>query len=128
MAWIETSSGIALPAPELGSSGVSISTLVDGGRNAQGKFIGSVIGGDKMTIECSFGRLSPEEFQRLLAVFDRSQGGRFVNDFVVYDPRVRDFVTKTMYVGDRSGTPCAVDPGSFTPGYWKNCKCKLIET
>lgn len=127
MAWIETQSGIALPAPELGSGGVSFATLVDGGRNAQGSFIGSVIGDDKMTIDISYGHLTPDEFQNFLKIFDREQSGHFVNVFRVYDPRVQDWVYKTMYVGDRSGTPYAVSPSAFTPGYWKNVKGKLIE-
>ena len=42
MAWIETAGGVALPAPEMGSGGVTISTVVDGGRNANGDFIGAL--------------------------------------------------------------------------------------
>lgn len=127
MAWIDTAAGVPLPAPEMGSGKVSFSTLVDGGRNAAGDFIGSVIGNDKMTIECKFGHLSPEEFQNLLTIFDRSQGGKFVNEFIVYDPRVGTRVRKKMYVGDRSGTPYAVNPLTMTPGYWKDITIKLIE-
>ena len=37
MAWIETDGGIALPVPALDSGKVSISTLVDGGRNQKRK-------------------------------------------------------------------------------------------
>lgn len=128
MAWIETKTGVALPAPTLGNGTVSIATMVDGGRStANGCFVGSVIGDDKLTIDCTFEHLTPEELQRLLCIFDRQQGGRFINDFRVYDPRVQDFVVKTMYVGDRSATPYAVSPQTFRPGYWKGCKVKLVE-
>lgn len=128
MAWIETTGGIALPAPELGSGGVTISTMVDGGRStASGLFVGTVIGDDKMSIKCKFGHLTPAEFQRLLKIFDRKQGGAFINDFRVYDPRTQAFVTKRMYVGDRHGTPYAVDPRTFQPGYWKDIEVNLIE-
>lgn len=127
MAWIETAAGIALPAPEMGSSGVSISTLVDGGRNANGDFIGSVVGEDKLKIELSFARLSPDEMLRFLRIFDRTQGGKFVNRFRVFDPRVNDFVYLDMYVGDRSGTPYLVDRKTFYPAYWKNVKANLVQ-
>ena len=128
MAWIETDTGIALPAPELGSGKVSVSTLVDGGRNAaDGTFIGSVIGDDKLKIELQFIKLSPAEMQRFLAIFDRQQGGRFVNTFRVFDPRANDFVYKQMYVGDRSGTPYLVDKTTLRPAYWRDVTANLVE-
>lgn len=127
MAWIETASGIALPAPALGSGKITISTLVDGGRNTNGDFIGSVVGDDKLKIEMNFSVLRPEEMQRLLAVFDRRQGGRFVQRFRVFDPRANDFVWLDMYVGDRSGTPYLVDPVSLRPSFWKDVQANLVQ-
>ena len=128
MAWIETDTGIALPAPELGSGKVSVSTLVDGGRNAaDGTFIGSVIGDDKLKIELQFFKLSPDQMQRCLAIFDRQQGGRFVNTFRVFDPRANDCVYKQMYVGDRSGTPYLVDKTTLRPAYWRDVTANLVE-
>ena len=119
---------IALPAPELGSGKVSVSTLVDGGRNAaDGTFIGSVIGDDKLKIELQFFKLSPDQMQRFLAIFDRQQGGRFVNTFRVFDPRANDFVYKQMYVGDRSGTPYLVDKTTLRPAYWRDVTANLVE-
>lgn len=72
MAWIETDGGIALPAPALNSGKVSISTLVDGGRNQNGNFIGQVIGNDKLKIEMKFPVLYPQEMMNFLKLFDRS--------------------------------------------------------
>ncbi len=124
MAWIETASGIAMPAPELGSGGITISTIVDGGRNANGDFIGSVVGGDKLKIELNFEMLTPAQMRQLLAIFDRNQGGKFVNRFRVYDPRVQDFVMMDMYVGDRSGIPLVMQN---TPLAWRQVKANLIQ-
>lgn len=62
LAWVETAKGIALPPPLLGSGNISISTLVDGGRNGNGNFIGQVVGDDKLKLEMSFPALSPAEF------------------------------------------------------------------
>ena len=127
MAWIETAGGIALPAPVLGSGKITISTLVDGGRNTNGDFIGSVVGDDKLKIEMNFSALRGDEMQRLLSVFDRRQGGRFVQRFRVFDPRVNDFVWLDMYVGDRSGTPYLVDGQSLRPAFWKDVQANLVQ-
>lgn len=127
MAWIETESGIALPAPALGSGKVTISTIVDSGRNTDGNFLGSVVGDDKLKIECKFAALSPEEMQKLLHIFDRKQGGSFVNTFRVFDPRVNDFVYMDMYVGDRSGQPYTVDERTMKPRFWRDVQANLIE-
>lgn len=127
-AWIKTDSGIEIPAPALESGAVTLSTLVNAGRNASGKFIGQVIGNDKMKIEMSWNVMSPDDFQTLLNIFDRTQGGKFVNDFVVYDPRTQTYVTKRMYVGDRSGKPIMVDnPGVGHPTHWIDVQANLIE-
>lgn len=127
MAWIQTRSGIVVPTPALDSGKTTIATLVDGGRNSNGDFIGQVLGNDKLKIEMSWKVLTPEQFQTLLKIFDRQQGGSFVNDFRVFDPRVNDFVWKTMYVGDRSGRPFKVSPQTFRPEYWLDVQANLIE-
>ena len=127
MAWIETRSGIALPAPAFGSGKVTISTIVDGGRNTEGNFIGSVVGDDKLKVECTFPALRPEEMKKLLRIFDRKQGGRFINTFRVFDPRVNGFVLMDMYVGDRSGTPYLVNPNTMRPSYWRDVQANLIQ-
>ena len=127
MAWIETADGIGLPTPALESGKITISTLVDGGRNSGGDFIGSVIGNDKLKIECKFNVLDPNQMQRLLQIFDRSQGGHFVNTFRVFDPRVNDFVYMDMYVGDRTGTPYMVSKKTMQPSFWRNVQANLIQ-
>ena len=127
MPWIQTGDGVPLPTPMYDSGKVSIATLVDSGRNAQGNFIGTVVGNDKLKIECKFAALTPEQMMNWLRIFDREQGGRFINDFIVFDPRVNDFVRKTMYIGDRSGTPFLVDPDTMRPKYWRNVQGNLIE-
>jgi len=127
MGWIETSTGIVLPAPEMGSSGVTITTLVNAGRNTGGSFVGQPIGDDKLKITISFRNLTNDQIKALLLLFDRKRGGSFVNKFRVFDPRVGDFVYLDMYVGDRTGTPMLVDATTFRPSYWKDVKANLIE-
>ena len=128
MAWIKTSTGIAIPEPAYGSGQVSISTLVNAGRNAQGNFIGQVIGNDKLKVELNWKVLTPTQFYNLLKLFDRAQGGKFVNTFTVYDPRTMTYRDLNMYVGDRSGQPIMVQsPGTGHPKYWVDVQANLIE-
>lgn len=128
MAWVKTSTGIEIPAPAMGSGTITLSTLVNAGRNANGQFIGQVIGDDKFKIEMNWSILRPEQFKALLNIFDRDQGGKFVNTFTVYDPRIMGYRNCTMYVGDRSGTPIMVkNPGVGHPRYWKDVQANLIE-
>ena len=127
-AWVKTTSGIEIPAPAFDSGNITISTLVNAGRNAQGKFIGQVIGDDKLKIEMNWSVLSPAQLHDLLRIWDRAQGGKFVNDFVVYDPRRMAYVTKRMYIGDRSGKPIMVaDVGVGHPKWWTDVSANLIE-
>ena len=52
-----------------------------------------------------------------LKLFDRSQGGSFVNHFRVFDPRINNYTYLTMYVGDRSGIPYMVNPQTLRPSF-----------
>ena len=128
MAWIKTTSGIALPEPLIGSGNTTISTMVNSGRNSSGNFVGQIVGEDKMKIEMAWDGLSPSEFENLLKIWDRRQGGKFINSFTVYDPRVRDYVTMRMYVGDRQGRPAMIaNTGVGDPKYWQDIKVDLIQ-
>lgn len=127
-AWVKTSTGIEIPAPAFESGGVTISTLVDSGRDATGKFVGSTIGADKLKIELSWSALSPTQFRDLLKIWDRSQGGKFINTFTVYDPRTMTYREIDMYVGDRQGKPIMVsNPGTGHPKWWLDIQANLIE-
>ena len=118
---------MVIPAPAYGSGGFTLSTLVDGGRNQNGQFIGQVIGDDKLKIDITFAALRPAELQRFLALFDRRQGGSFTNWFTVLDPALGAYRQALMYVGDRSGHPIMVDKISGVPRHYLDIKANLIE-
>lgn len=126
MAYIETTSGIMIPAPDNDSCNLTIATLVDSGRSTDGRFIGQVIGDDKLKLECSWKYLSQEDYQKILKIFDRSQGGAFVNNFKIFDPRVNKFVVKEMYVSDRTARPFNPDP-NWNPQGWLDISLSLVE-
>ena len=126
-AFIQTTGGILLPTPMLGSGNMIIATNVDGSRNESGNFVGQVVGDDKLKIELSFAYMTPQQYSDFLKIWDRKQGGKFVNDFIVFDPRLNDFTTMKMYIGDRSGRPLQLHPTTFRPNYWVDIKANLIE-
>lgn len=128
MAWVRTTAGVVIPEPAFDSGAITISTLVNAGRNANGKFVGQVIGDDKLKIEMNWAVLTPVQFQALLNIFHRNVGGKFVNSFHVYDPRTRTYRDINMYVGDRQGKPIMVsNPGTGHPKYWTEVQANLIE-
>lgn len=112
--------------PSSDSGTLYIQTMVDAGRDMNGNTVGQPIGSDKIKYEISNAMLTDAEFHRLLLYFDRAQGGAFVNIFKVYDPRVQDFVEKTMYIGNRQGRPFKADSGGNIL-YWRDTTLNIIE-
>lgn len=125
--WISKArSDVQLPCPAFGSGGITITTAVNGGTNAKGDFIGTVVGNDKLSISISYNHLNPEEFQKFLMIFDRTQNGAYVNTYEVFDPRKNDFVELKMYVSDRSATPYSLDKYGRPTG-WVSVSATLTE-
>lgn len=125
--WIQHPSGITIPQPAYGSGLITLATLVDGGRNQNGKFIGQVIGDDKLKVEITFAALKPEEVKIFLSLFDRRVGGKFAQTFTVYDPVLMDYRDCLMYVGDRTMRPFNLNVLTGHPEWFLNIKANLIE-
>lgn len=126
MSWVRMPGGVEVPSPKFGSGGFTLSTFVDGGRNQNANFIGQVIGDDKLKYDITFATLSPEELRRFLSLFDRRVGGKFTNNFEVYDPVLGRFRSALMYVGDRSGQPFKLDDSDI-PERFLDVKANLVE-
>ncbi len=116
----------SIPTPAQGSGTIEINTIVNGGRNITGDFIGETVGNDKCKINLSYGALDDDSFRWFMKLFDREHGGHFINYVEFYDPRVGQRVIREMYVGDRRGTPHLVD-GTGRPELWLDVQCNLIE-
>jgi hypothetical protein len=126
MAYVRTAGEFSIPQPKIGSGKHIIATNVDGARNELGNFIGQVVGEDKFKIEMSWDYLTVQQWRDFLTIFNRQVGGKFVNDFYVYDPRVGDWVLMTMYVGDRSARPLNLSSTDIPVG-WTECQANLIQ-
>lgn len=118
----------SLPDPAQDGVTYEIQTTVSEARNSLGTFVGSPVGQDKIKLNITYPPLTDAQLNSLLSLFDRENGGSYQVFVNYYDPRVRQRVTRLMYVGDRSFDPIMVgDPNSGEPTYWTNVTCNLIE-
>ena len=116
----------ALPDP---SSYVGItSTLVDSGRNTEGVMIGAVIREDVGKVELTWNYLTVDDWKSILQKFSSVHGGSFTQMVEFYDQVRADWITREMYVGDRTSSGLIqLDPITGMPRGWKNPKLSLIE-
>lgn len=119
-----TIAGKAIPDPSTYNG--TTSTLVDSGRNAEGKFIGSVIRDDVGKVEMTWKYISAEDWADILRLFSRAKGGSFVNSVTFYCQDTNNWETRDLYVSDRTaGVFLRRDDGSIR-GY-TGARLALIE-
>lgn len=121
-----TVGGSALPTP---SSYVGLtSTLVDSGRNTEGVMIGAVIREDVGKVEVMWNYLTVAQWASILQKFSSTFGGSFSQNVEFFDQVRADWITREMYVGDRTSSGLIqLDPVTGIPRGWKNPKLSLIE-
>lgn len=113
--------------PEPSTYNANTSTLVDSGRNVQGKMVGSVIRDDVAKIEISWRYLTVEQWARIQRCFRQSAGGKFINLVTFFDQSVGGWVTKEMYVNDRKSGMWRRHPSTGDILGWTDCSLALIE-
>ena len=113
--------------PEPSTYSANTSTLVDSGRNVQGKMVGSVIRDDVAKIEISWRYLTVEQWARIQQCFRQSSGGKFINLVTFFDQSVGGWVTKEMYVNDRKSGLWRRNPDTGDVKGWTDCSLALIE-
>ena len=111
--------------PEPSSYSAITSTLVDSGRNVEGKMIGTVIRDDISKIEISWKYLTVEQWAKIQQCFLGKD--KFVNDVIFFDPVKGERVKKTMYVNDRKANIFRRDPVTGSVIGWVNPSLSLIE-
>lgn len=117
--------GLDLPEPSTYSGNTS--TIVDSGRNVQGELIASVIREDVAKVEMTWNYLTAQQWATINKKFSSKHGGSFVNDVTFYDQTSGDWITRQMYVSDRSAGMWRRDPITGDILGWTNCKLSLIE-
>ena len=113
--------------PEPSAYSANTSTLVDSGRNVEGKMVGSVIREDVSKIEISWKYLTVEQWARIKQCFSESSGGKFINEVVFFDQSIGDWNKKSMYVNDRKSGLWRRNPETGDVMGWTECSLALIE-
>lgn len=122
--------GVALPEPSSYESNTA--TIVDSARNLDGYVVGAVIRSNVAKVSLMWRYLRPEQWANILALFNAS----FYNNVEFYDQATGDWVTKRMYVGDRSASMFRRNPDithltdplqDYPVVGWKDCKLALVE-
>lgn len=102
-------------------------TLVDSGRNIQGKMIGAVIRDDVAKVILKWNYLTVEEWARVNSCFKESAGGSFINSVTFFDQTTGNYETREMYVSDRKADMWRRDPNTGIILGWVGCALSLIE-
>jgi hypothetical protein len=113
--------------PEPSAYSGTTSTIVDSARNVQGVVIGAVIRDDVAKVELSWKYLTVQAWARVNKCFKQSAGGKFYNDVTFFDQTAGGYVTRKMYVGDRSAGMWRRDPDTGEVLGWTDCKLSLVE-
>ena len=113
--------------PEPSAYSGNTSTLVDSGRNVEGRMVGSVIRDDISKVEISWKYLTVEQWAGIQKCFRQSSGGKFINNVTFFDQSVGGWVTKEMYVNDRKANLFRRDPKTGDVLGWVDVSLALIE-
>lgn len=117
--------GYDLPEPSAYSGNTA--TLVDSGRNVEGRMIGAVVRDDVAKVEISWNYLTVAQWANINKKFKISSGGKFINNVTFFDQSAGTWVQKQMYVSDRSAGMWRRDPNTGDILGWTDCKLSLIE-
>ena len=118
-----TVAGYALPEPSSYSG--STSTLVDAGRNVEGKFIGSVVRSDVGKVELKWNYLTVQEWANINQLF--LGPNNFVREVEFFDQVRGTWTVREMYVSDRSAGMWRRHPVTGDVLGWTDCTLSLIE-
>ena len=116
-----TIGGYELPEPS--SYNAITSTIVDSGRNVEGKVVGSVVRNDVAKIELSWKYLTAQQWADILSLFTYS----FYNDVRFMNQATNNYDIRTMYVSDRNAGMWRRHPGTGEIMGYTNCSLSLVE-
>ena len=116
-----TIGGYELPEPS--SYNAITSTIVDSGRNVEGKVIGSVVRSDVAKIELSWKYLTAQQWANILSLFTYS----FYNEVRFMNQVTNNYDVRTMYVSDRNAGMWRRHPETGEIMGYTNCSLSLVE-
>lgn len=112
--------------PEPSTYSATTSTIVDSGRNVEGYVIGAVIRDDIAKIELGYSFITASDWASILAQFSPARGGSFYNNVTFYLQDTNSWVTREMYVSDRTASVFLRNKDGSIKGY-QNVSLSLVE-
>ena len=116
-----TVNGVEWPEPS--SYNANTATLVDSARNVEGRVVGSVVRNGVSKIEVGWKYLTAKQWSNIIRPFDTN----FYSTVRFFDQTTADYVTKEMYVSDRTAGMFRRDPRTGEVLGWVEPKLSLIE-
>lgn len=113
-----------MPAPSTYQS--TTATVVDSARNVQGYVVGAVIRENIAKAAMTWKFISAQDWADLLAQFDGTRGGSFYRDVTLFIQDTNQWVTRTMYISDRSASIFLRNPDGSIKGY-TDAQFSLVE-
>lgn len=109
--------------PEPSTYDATTSTIVDSARNVNGYVVGAVVRNDVAKIDMSWRYLTASQWATILSLFTNS----FYNDVRFLNQATNTYVTRTMYVSDRTSGMWRRNPATGEVMGWTNCALSLVE-
>lgn len=116
-----TVNGVELPEPS--SYEGTTSTIVDSGRNVQGKVVGSVVRHDVAKVTMSWNYLTAKQWAAILSLFTTN----FYCSVRFYNQATAGYTTRQMYVSDRTAGMWRRSPINGNVMGWTGAKLSLVE-
>lgn len=117
--------GYRFPEPSEYESNTA--TIVNSGRNVQGKVVGTVIRDDVAKVTLSWRFLTVSDWAKINKCFSMKHGGKFYNDVTFFNQVTGEWETRKMYVSDRNASIFRRDPISGDVVGYVNPKLSLVE-
>lgn len=99
------------------------STIVDSGRNVNGRVVGAVVRQDVAKVTMSWKFITAQQWADILTLFNNS----FYNEVRFFNQATNGYTTRTMYVGDRQANIFRLDPQSGEVVGYTNASLALVE-
>ena len=112
-----------VPWPEPSKYSANTATIVDSGRNVEGRVIGSVVRHNVAKIEGSWRYLTAQQWANIIGPFST----KFYVSVTFFDQATAEYTTRQMYVSDRSASMWRRHPDTGAVMGWVDPKLSLVE-
>jgi hypothetical protein len=116
-----TVNGVDLPEPS--SYNATTSTIVDSGRNVQGKVVGAVVRHDVAKVAMKWNYLTAQQWASVIGPFTKN----FYCTVRFYNQTTASYSTRQMYVSDRTAGMWRRSSKTGNVMGWTDCSLSLVE-